>query len=135
MNNNRAAFKLCVQKGLGETGKTFSGAAAFILRARPLMAFLENVTDLNEKPDADGDNSESDTDYILRFFKESDFYAFVHHVDAAAFGSPAARLRLYFVIIDRRRLTIQDPTAYNLFVSTVLTHMQSDEVASFKGSR
>ena len=121
MNANRAQFVNCVQHERGETGKTFHQIARFILRSRPARATLENVINLSEHDL--NDSNISDTEYIVKFFQDTEYETFVFQVDAPSHGSPAARSRLYFELVDQRRYTV-DRSSFSTFVMATLRHMQ-----------
>ncbi|CAK0804534.1 unnamed protein product, partial [Prorocentrum cordatum] len=139
-NNNSSSHKNCVQEGDldTETGYTFHHIYRYILRSKPRLLFLENVSGLAEKDEgssADGKEpkTQSDADWIVQQLEQNGYAARYVIFDASDFGSPAARKRIYFVAwlmefdglkdgsvrFDREKLGIVDRVMNNLTVEAI----------------
>ena len=88
-----------------------------------MLTWLENVTALSEKSEEVG--AESDTEYIVRFFKERSFFAVPHVVDAEDYSSFQPRSRLFFAVSDEQRLSVNADVLVS-FTTTVMAHVKLD---------
>lgn len=96
LNVRAAANKDCMQRqDLDmETSATFESIFAYITKAFPPMLLLENVTALCEKG---VDSAQSDAEWLMSRLRQSGYYVKIFRFDADNYGSPASRLRLYFI--------------------------------------
>ncbi|CAK0866664.1 unnamed protein product [Prorocentrum cordatum] len=96
-NNKSHLHVNCIQNKdpEAETSITFHAIADYIIRFRPRLFFLENVMSLGQKKD--GSDDASDMEWICEYFANSGFAMKTFAFDAADFGSPASRRRLYLL--------------------------------------
>lgn len=93
LNNGSPANVGCVQRGQGLTGKSFRSVASYIEKHRPAAVAFENLKALDQPTDT----GVSDTDWILRWFREQGYMPFVYRVEAADHGSPCRRVRNFWL--------------------------------------
>ena len=96
LNAKASANLHCVQNQdmSTETAFTWEAIHAYIAKALPFLLLLENVPGLASKGPCD---SQSDADYIRACLMKLGYYVMQLKFDAECFGSPATRVRLYFL--------------------------------------
>ena len=96
-NNARAKNAACITEGTGETGKGCRWMLDAVKRIRPELLIMENVATL-----ADGELGKTDLDVISARLAELDYWCWWRVFDAEAYGSPAARTRVYGMAVHAR---------------------------------
>ena len=76
-----------------ETSSTFQGVFAYISKTLPATILLENVPGLAQKTSA---TAMSDAEWVLSELESLGYIARMFQFDAADYGSPASRERIYF---------------------------------------
>ena len=95
--SSRAQANLnCLQRhdADAETSMTFEGIYAYIAKVLPATLLLENVVALLQKA---GNAAISDGEWVIGRLMALGYYARYFKFDAEFYGSPAARIRIYFV--------------------------------------
>ena len=85
---------VCVGPGSVGCAKPSQDTIAYLQRCRPRIAILENVATL-----VDGEVGHRDIDYITRDLASAGFFSFHEVLQAAEFGSPADRERVYIICL------------------------------------
>jgi site-specific DNA-cytosine methylase len=95
-----------------ETSVTYEGVKASLVRSRPLIFLLENVTALLEKTSPE---HVSDADFIINDLQAFGYYVKLFRVDSENYGSRAVRARLYFIgwLVHRECDLSQQPALLN----------------------
>lgn len=79
------------------SGVTFEAIRAYLVKARPRIAWLENVTDIQQ---TSVDMNESDADYIRDSLTEQGFTVVLVVFSAREYGSAVERLRWWALVFD-----------------------------------
>ena len=106
LNRNRSSNHSCIQDGTPtSTTDTFIGAKAWMVKSRPLLTILENLTTLEIKPEktrideTTDTNKKSDAEFITDTLQSAGFNTLDINMNASDFGSWAARHRKKIVSI------------------------------------
>jgi site-specific DNA-cytosine methylase len=95
-NIHRAQNKGCVAAGTSDTGESFTFVTKYLVAKRPKLVVLENVEGLAEG-DKGSDEDTSDASFVVNKLEEIGYAAAYFAVNAADYGSPQLRARLYFI--------------------------------------
>ena len=102
LNRNSAQNKKCIQLGdMDEsTTVTYYGAKDWMVRSRPKLTILENLTELSDVDNPADPDDKSDCEFIIKDMSASNFAALDIDIDAHDHGSWPVRVRKLFCILD-----------------------------------
>ena len=114
LSSSKSENANCVQEQREETGNSFAQAESIIDIHRPDSVGIECVTGLREETAEVVHVHESDSKHIIASLTAMDYWAHDFYGDATEGGSPADRVRAWWVGLKRRR-HIKDPAKLQQF--------------------
>lgn len=100
LNSKRATTVFCLQDPASteSTTITYRLSKAWLVKARPSIAILENLATLDQKDVHDVD-AISDGEYIINDLRAADFAVIAMNLDVRDYGSWPKRIRKHFIVM------------------------------------